>query len=141
MTETDQLHSAPSDCDRFLFAPVGEDKNGYVVTVLSAFARLGLDPRKEASDLAGLSRPAARERLDRLLAGFLDVPALRQGHWLTAERLASLLPEQMRSGATLRDDGAPGGVRTKPELPVFWLLMILIAIVQILYFGLSGTGE
>lgn len=115
MIETDQLHSAPSDCDRFLFAPVGEDKNGYVVTVLSAFARLGLDPRKEASDLAGLSRPAARERLDRLLAGFLDVPALRQGHWLTAERLASLLPEQMRSGATLRDDGRPEEFAQSPN--------------------------
>ncbi|MBB3712013.1 hypothetical protein FHS00_001589 [Limimaricola variabilis] len=141
MTETDQLHSAPSDCDRFLFAPVGEDKNGYVVTVLSTFARLGLDPRTEASNLAALSRPAARERLDRLLIGFLDVPALRQGHGSTAKRLASLLPERMRTGTNLRDDGAQGGVRTKLELPVFWLLMILLALVQILYFGLSGAGE
>lgn len=141
MANPDLLRPDASDCDRFLFAPVGEDRNGYVVTVLSTFARLGLDPRKEASGLAALSQSVARERLDRLLTGFSDVPALKREHGATAERLTLLLPERLRPRAALRDEWLPTGSPTESTLPVFWLIMILLALGQILYFGLSGAGE
>jgi len=45
--------------DRFLYASVGEDRNGYVVRVLSTLARLGLDPSKETAELVALGRDAA----------------------------------------------------------------------------------
>ncbi|MCP1167375.1 hypothetical protein [Limimaricola litoreus] len=141
MTNPNLLRPDASDCDRFLFAPVGEDRNGYVVTVLSTFARLGLDPRNEASGLAALSRSVARERLDRLLTGFSDVPALKREHGATAERLILLLPERLRPRAAPSHDDLVAGCPSKPTLPVFWLLMILLALAQILYFGLAGAGE
>ncbi|WP_131802652.1 hypothetical protein [Limimaricola pyoseonensis] len=140
MPSSNLLHPGANDCDRFLFAPVGEDRNGYVVTVLSALARLGLDPWKEASDLATMPRSVARERLDRLLTRFRDVPTLKREHAATAERLSLLLPERFRPRAALRH-GDPLGSPTLSSLPIFWLLMILLALAQILYFGRAGAGE
>jgi hypothetical protein len=38
----------------FLYAPLGEDRRGSSVTVLSMLARLGVDPWSEASELSRL---------------------------------------------------------------------------------------
>ncbi len=141
MPETDLLHPYGNDCDRFLYAPVGEDRNGYVVTVLSTLARLGLDPRKEASELATLSRAAASKRLDRLLSGFRDVPALGTEHVSTAERLVLLLPEHLRLRASAPRGTKPTQKAPGPGLSVFQALMLLLVFAQILYFFLSGSGE
>jgi len=46
MPTVDVLHPDGNDFDPFLFASVGEDRNGANVTVISALARLGLDPWK-----------------------------------------------------------------------------------------------
>jgi hypothetical protein len=54
--------------DLFLYAPAGEDRRGTSVTVLSMLARLGVDPWREAADLAALPDAAARIRLSALLA-------------------------------------------------------------------------
>ena len=62
--------------DHFLQTPVGDDQKGSSVTVLSMLARLGVDPWREASDLAALSKGSAWERLDGLMARFTDVPSL-----------------------------------------------------------------
>ena len=51
-------HSEGPDLDRFLYAFVGVDRGGSEVTVVSTLARLGLDPWKEASDLATASEGA-----------------------------------------------------------------------------------
>ncbi len=44
MADPNVLNPHPPEFERFLHASVGEDRNGYFVTVLSALARLGLDP-------------------------------------------------------------------------------------------------
>ncbi len=41
-----------SEFDNFLFAPIGVDKNGMVLSVVSALARLDVDPWEEAEELA-----------------------------------------------------------------------------------------
>ena len=64
-------HSAAigrSQFDDFLFAPVGEEQNGMVLSVLSALARLDVDPWGEAESLARMSREAATERMRLLIA-------------------------------------------------------------------------
>lgn len=48
-----------SEFNEFLFAPVGEEGNGTVLTVLSAFTRLGMDPWGEAALLSELPKEAA----------------------------------------------------------------------------------
>ena len=48
----------------FLFAPIGEDGNGMLVSVLSGLARLDVDPWQEAAKLAQLpGKPRLRDWL------------------------------------------------------------------------------
>src|SRR6056297_856329 len=93
MAEPNVLDPHPPEFQRFLYASVGEDRNGSVVTVLSTLARLGLDPWNETAELVTLGRDAARSRLDTLLARFRDVPALASDHGRVAQDLSQLLPE------------------------------------------------
>lgn len=52
-----------SSLERFLFADIGPQSNGLPFTVLSLFARAGLDPWEEAARLSLMSRSAAASRL------------------------------------------------------------------------------
>jgi hypothetical protein len=64
-----------SEFDVFLFAPIGEDRNGMLLSVLSALARLHVDPWQEAAKLARLPREAATQRLASLIAALPDGPS------------------------------------------------------------------
>ena len=68
MVAPNVLNPHPTEFDRFLQAYVGEDQNGYAVTVLSTLARLGLDPWKETAELVTMGRDDAQARLGTLLA-------------------------------------------------------------------------
>ncbi len=134
-------HPHGNSFDRFLYASVGEDRNGYVVTVLSTLARLGLDPWKEASELAALSHDAAGNRLSAVLSGFPDVPAVVLDHASIAQELVQLLPERSTPLAS-RIAGPPAS-----KLPsisrngVFAILTILVIIAQAFFAGIGGSGE
>ena len=49
--------------ENFLFAPIGADRNGMLLSVLSALARLDIDPWQEAAQLAALPEETATRRL------------------------------------------------------------------------------
>jgi hypothetical protein len=55
-----------SEFDAFLFAPVGEDRNGLPLRIVSLLGRLDLDPWQEASTLATLPAEAAAPKLASL---------------------------------------------------------------------------
>ena len=57
-----------SEFDAFLFSPIGEDKNGIELKILSLLARQKLDPWEEAAKLAALPRNAARTSLTSLIS-------------------------------------------------------------------------
>src|SRR5687768_1019648 len=61
-----------TDFDEFLLAPIGEDGSGLPLTMLSALARLDVDPWEEAASLASLPVEAATQRLVSLLATVPD---------------------------------------------------------------------
>jgi len=61
-----------TDFDEFLLAPIGEDGSGLPLTMLSALARLDVDPWEEAASLARLPVEAATQRLISLLATVPD---------------------------------------------------------------------
>ena len=58
--------------DPFLFASVGEDRHGQLLSVISVLARSDLDPRLEAVGLARMSQGQATARLCGLIAALLD---------------------------------------------------------------------
>lgn len=141
MTATNLLNPHPTEFERFLYAPVGEDRNGYVVTVLSTLARLGLDPWNETSELVTLGRDAARARLAILLSRFRDVPALGSDHGKVARELSLLLPESapalsLKEAASKVADGRLGS-----STAIWAILAILFFLVQILFTGGPGSGE
>ncbi len=79
--------------DNFLFASIGEDRNGTSLSVLSALARLDVDPWREAAGLARMPREKATERLTRLIAAAPKDLATRLSPETIAGRLIVLLPQ------------------------------------------------
>jgi hypothetical protein len=86
-----------SDFDAFLFAPIGEDGNGLLLSVVSLLARMDLDPWHEAARLAALPTQASAEELASLLAA-LPAQVLRLADpGAMATRLIALLPHPTRA--------------------------------------------
>ena len=78
----------------FLYAPVDAGVNGNPLSVLSAFARLGVDPWREAAELAALPREGAQLRLAGLLERLPSRPWARTEAGSIAYRLLELLPQR-----------------------------------------------
>jgi hypothetical protein len=87
--------------DDFLYASVGADRNEMPLSVLSALARLDVDPWEEAAELSELPEDTAAQRLASLIA------RLPGGRWTQADsgaiadRLIKLLPHRSPSEAPL----------------------------------------
>jgi hypothetical protein len=93
--------------DDFLFAPIGEERNGMLLSVISALARLNIDPWQEAANLAQLPRTTAARRLTSLIATLPDGPSAPLDPGANAARLIARLPRRVGSSdapsATLLD--------------------------------------
>ena len=103
MTSTNALALKNSDLNAFLYADVGTEQNGSVLTMLSVLARLGQDPWAEAARLTTLPKAAAIDGLAQSIRKMpLDTQALAETN-ATASRLLLLLPVQTQSpGQTIR---------------------------------------
>lgn len=138
MAEPNISNPHPPEFERFLYAPVGKDRNGYVVTVLSTLARLGLDPWKETAELVTLGRDAARTRLGLLLSRFRDVPALGSDHGQVARELSLLLPNSPPR-RSLKRAGATSAANHPASTGAVWtILAIALVLLQMLFVGGSG---
>jgi len=97
MTRSASVSALGSEFNDFLFAPIGEDRNDVPLSVLSALARLGLDPWQEAAELAQLPRDTATQRLVASLAALSDGLSVHLEIRTIAARLIALLPHPARS--------------------------------------------
>ncbi|MEJ1962310.1 MAG: hypothetical protein WDO56_12500 [Gammaproteobacteria bacterium] len=97
--------------DAFLFAPIGEDGNGLSLSVVSALARMDLDPWQEAATLAGLPADAAAHKLAALFSALPDQLLSERSRDTTAARLISLLPRPADSpvGSLVGSPATPTG--------------------------------
>ena len=82
-----------SDLQEFLFAPVWEEKNGTPLSILSALARLGMDPWGEAARLAEMPRAAAVSALAAILARLPRSEPEVPDYSGISERLVQFLPQ------------------------------------------------
>jgi len=87
--------------DDFLYAAIGSDKDEMPLSVLSALARLNIDPWEEAAELSELPKSPAIQRLASLIT------QLQGGRWTQADsrtiavRLIELLPHRGSSKVVL----------------------------------------
>jgi hypothetical protein len=95
MKRTGSVFSLACEFDDFLLAPIGDDNNGMQLSVLSALARLDVDPWDEAATLARLPRAAATSKLAALIAALPAGPSARPDPRTIAARLIALLPTRV----------------------------------------------
>lgn len=135
MNRMDDFREVATPLDRFLHATIGEDRNGNPVTVLSAFARLGLDPREEASDLSKRPRENARVRLGELMVRLPDVVGAGSGS--SVQRLLDLLPR--KASPRLQGDASPLP-RHRLGLGEVLAIIALLLWMYSLLLGAGGSG-
>src|SRR5271165_3063299 len=116
--------------DKFLGASIGEDRNGTGLSVLSALARLDVDPWQEATSLARMPRDAATARLSKLIEALPRAPASAISPKTSAADLVALLPklkalDVRSSGAAF---AAPGARETRLlfVLSAFAVMMLIV---------------
>ncbi|MEN8750480.1 hypothetical protein [Marivita sp.] len=141
MADNNVLNPHPPEFDRFLHACVGKDRNGHAVTLLSALARLGLDPWKETAELVTMGHDEAQVRLEALLAQFRDVPALASKHGKIARDLSQLLPEEPASGSLKRVTSTVADEHLGKSGAIWVVLAIIFLLFQMFMVGGSGSGE
>ncbi|WP_300057299.1 hypothetical protein [uncultured Roseobacter sp.] len=138
MSASDVLHPDGTDYDPFLFAEVGEDRTGAAVTVLSALARLDLEPWTEARELSRLAREAAQVRLTAHLEAITDIPTLALASEGRAAKLIALLPKRT---PLLTSRPFEADKRMVPQDWINWTQLALVGVaVLALILYLAQTG-
>jgi hypothetical protein len=112
--------------DNFLYASIDEDKSGKLLSVLSALARLDVDPWREAAKLARLPEKAATERLTELIAALPDEASAHRSAGTIAIRLVALLPRGVGPMAVAPRQPSPdAGLMTNPRWAGYAILLAL----------------
>ena len=81
-----------SEFNEFLFASIGEESNGMLLSVISALARLDIDPWQEAARLSDLPKDLAAAAIGRLIGQLPGTRWNRSDTVSIAARLVELLP-------------------------------------------------
>jgi hypothetical protein len=133
MSSTSALSASFND---FLFATVCEERNDMPLTVVSALARLDLDPWTEAAELARMPADGAARRLAALLAGVAGAsPAT------TAARLVALLPNPAKADVSFRGRAARVmTVRSALAVRIVFMLFMASLAVSVLISNLAPRG-
>ena|SRR5579863_10450245 len=130
--------------DKFLCASIGEDRNGTELSVLSALARLDVDPWKEATSLARMPREAAAMRLTELIEALPLARASAVPPRMSAASLVALLPKGKAVDVRSSDSPfAATGLRETRLLMAlggFAIMMLVLFMMSALFSGGPGTG-
>jgi hypothetical protein len=122
---TSSLSGLSPSFNAFLFATVCNGPGEMPVSVISALARLDLDPWTEAAELASMPTAGAPQRLSSLLAGVADGPAAQPDRESLAARLVGLLPSP--AGPDVKPGVLGGDVLASPffqSLGIMWLFLL-----------------
>ncbi len=125
-----------SEFNTFLYAPIGEEGNGMMLSVVSALARLEIEPWEEAARLAAMPKDAAASTLNRL------IDRLPRGLWarsdipVIAASLIELLPHGARVIAPDRQKEAGRGRVSVSALA--WLLVLTMALTATVFLGVDN---
>ena len=113
------------DLNNFLFAAVGEERNGIPLSMMSALAQLDLDPWEEAGRLSALAKQEAIERLTGLI---LRLPGFRrpssEAQQIAAELVDALPKHNGDGGPATKLRPSPRNIASGKT---FWLLCLAVA--------------
>lgn len=113
------------DLNNFLFAAVGEERNGIPLSMMSALAQLDLDPWEEAGRLSALAKQEAIERLTGLI---LRLPGFRrpssEAQQIAAELVDALPKHNGAGGPATKLRPSPRNIASGKT---FWLLCLAVA--------------
>jgi hypothetical protein len=116
-----------SEFNDFLFAPIGEDRDGMLVSVLSGLARSDVDPWQEAARLAELPEETATQRLASLIGALPDRVASYPESRTIAARLVALLPLPLASSGV--SQGASGSAWAAMNSRPWWIYVVAMSFV------------
>jgi hypothetical protein len=132
MTRAAAASIQQSQFNDFLFAPIGNEKNGMLLTVLSALARLDVDPWREAASMAQMSTEAATDRMTSLITALPEKPSTVLDPEAIAARLIALLPpRQVIFNPAPSKALARAGAANNYRLIIFVALMTFMLTAQI----------
>jgi hypothetical protein len=118
-----------SEFNAFLFSPIGDDRNGMPLSVVSLLARRDLDPWQEAASLAAMSTDAATRRLESLIQALPDRPVTLPDSGTVADRLIALLPRRtfLKTQGPEKPAKADNPKALKPGRRTLVIAMIVVA--------------
>ena len=118
------MGNVTSRYDAFLFAPINDESGGMRLSVLSALARMNVDPWDEAARLATLSTSDAARDLVSTLSLLPGHPHASLETEILAARLVALLPKAGAAAAAkvATITGDPG------QNISYWIVWLCIAI-------------
>ena len=124
--------------DSFLFATIDDERNGPLLSVISALARLDVDPWKEAASLAHMPKQLATGRLSSLIASLPKGSTASQSPKAIAARLIALLPQ-----AGNFNTAAPATLRQVAPIPHSRLFVALgvLALLLVGYFIFTARAS
>jgi len=139
MHRTASFANPTPEFDAFLSALVGEDSSGLPLSVVSALARMDLDPWEEAGKLAELPKETASLRLAALLVAIPDASLRNGDRTEIANRLIALL----RRGSSAQVKSPMGPIRNADrirKLPrVYAILFALFIFALLVFHGLASS--
>lgn len=139
MTLATATSALESRFDPFLYAAVREDPDGAPLTVLSALARLDIDPWEEAARLAQLPGEAATRALAGLISALPRGSATPQDSATTAARLITLLPRRLERRIEMQSarSGGPGVMRVPDRATTAARVVLYLIALALLVFSQS----
>jgi hypothetical protein len=124
-----------SEFDDFLYAPVDESNSGTLLSVLSALARLDVDPWQEAASLARMSRESATQRLASLIVALHGGLLAHLDSRTIAIRLIALLPRAPSFKAVQHETLPQAGT-----LPISRAI-IYVVIINAIFMALASGSQ
>lgn len=123
MTHSMSVSQFRSEFDDFLYASVDEGANGTLLSVLSALARLDIDPWQEAADLARMSRASATRRLATLIGALPGQSLAHRDSGIVAVRLIALLPEKAGFSPASREASPNAGALNNSRAIMYVIIL------------------
>jgi hypothetical protein len=138
-TSTASIIFADTPFDSFLFAVVGQNKNGMNVTVLSALAGLNFDPWEKAAELSRLPSNEAGNRLASLISELPDLLSVTPEP-ARIDQLIGLLPAGRVVGRFRRSFGF-GIFASARTVAIYVVLLAMILGAQQLWVNAQLRGQ